>query len=488
MGVSAARPESTLVGGRALVGLETCASQQHSVFLVVQALGDSVAGAQARTDGFIPNAGQWSPEVRFALRAKGLSVHVDDHGWWVAGRSSDRAECVRFVFDGPGVRPLALPFADMDAGRVHFLLGPDAKSWTGDLRPVRAVRFAGVAPGVDFVLRSDGESLAYDLELGPGADLDQVRLRCQGARGLEVTQDGALLVKTASGPLRQTPPLAWQVARDSKTRVPLEARFRLLGGGHYGFEAPRRDPSLATVIDPDLVWSTFLGDDGDQAILSTRSLPNGRVLIAGVTDSFCFPITPGAFDPFANGSRDGFVSLLEADGATLVWSTFLGGSGFDEIKAMAVDASGAVTVAGGTTSIDFPTTPGAFDQTANGFRDGFVARISAAGDALVWSTYLGGSANDRCNAVALGPGGIVAAGGSSLSVDFPTTPGAFSTFFNGGLFGGDGFVTRLDASGASLVFSWQFVAPRWGCCCHKPTGRQSWPRRAGLVVDRPPSH
>ncbi|HEX9765911.1 MAG TPA: hypothetical protein VGA36_04045, partial [Nitriliruptorales bacterium] len=303
------------------------------------------------------------------------------------------------------------------------------------------------------VLRAGPEGLAYDLELGPGADLDGVRLTCQGARGLRVTPDGALLVETASGPLRQTPPLAWQIARDSGARVPLEARFRVLDGERYGFEAPGRDPSLATVIDPDLVWSTFLGLDGDQWVSSAHALPSGRVLVAGATDSFCFPSTPGAFDPFANGSLDGFVSLLEADGSTMVWSTYLGGSGADEVKALAVDAAGTVTVAGGTTSIDFPITAGAFDRTPNGFRDGFVARISAAGDALLWSTYLGGSLNDRCNAVALGPAGVVAAGGTSVSADFPTTPGSYSTFFNGGTFGGDGFVTQLDPSGSSLVFS-----------------------------------
>jgi hypothetical protein len=411
------------------------------------------AGAQAANHGFIPNAGQWSEEVRFALRSGGSSVRVDDHGWWVAGRNSERGQCLRFVFEGPGIRPRAVPSEVVQQGRVHFLLGRDAEHWTRDLRAAGAVRFAGVAPGVDFVLRGDGEGLAYDLELGPGADLDRVRITCEGARGLRVLEDGALQIETASGPLRQTPPVAWQIARDTGARVPLRARFRLLSAECYGFEAPQRDPSLATVIDPDLIWSTFVGESGDCRVLSARALPNGRVLVAGATDSFCFPTTPGAFDPFANGSLDGFVSLLEADGSTLVWSTYLGGSGADEIKAMAVDSAGMVTVAGGTASTDFPTTPGAFDPNPNGFLDGFVARISAAGDTLVWSTYLGGSANDRCNAVALGPGGIVAAGGTSLSADFPTTPGAFSPFFNGGQFSGDGFVTQLDPGGSSLVFS-----------------------------------
>jgi hypothetical protein len=229
--------------------------------------------------------------------------------------------------------------------------------------------------------------------------------------------------------------------------------LRRLGPRRFGFELLGRDPARPALIDPDLVWSSFLGGETDQRVLALHTLPSGRVLAAGATSSFDFPTTPGAFDPSANAGGDGFVSLLEADGSTLVWSTFLGGGGLDEIKTLAVGASGEITVAGETNSPNFPTTPGAFDTTANGFRDGFVARLSAAGDALVWSTYLGGSLNERCNAVAVDPAGAATVGGASVSQDFPTTLGAHSMSLKGGQFVGDGFVTRLDPSGTALAWS-----------------------------------
>jgi hypothetical protein len=181
----------------------------------------------------------------------------------------------------------------------------------------------------------------------------------------------------------------------------------------------------------------------------------GACTVGGWTWSTNFPTTPGAFaTTHSGGLHDAWVARLSPTGASLVYSTFLGGTQWDQVNALAVDAQGACTVTGVTTSGDFPTTPGAFDLSYNGAMDAFVARLSPSGSSLVYSTFVGGAANDEAIALALDARGAVTIAGDTMSPDFPTTPGAFDTSYNGGSqFDGDAIVTRLSPTGASLVYS-----------------------------------
>ena len=117
----------------------------------------------------------------------------------------------------------------------------------------------------------------------------------------------------------------------------------------------------------------------------------GNLFIAGSTRSTNFPTTAGAFDRTQNGAFDVFLTKLNAAGSALVFSTFLGGSGFDSAGGLALDAAGNSYVSGGAGSVDFPTTPGAFDTLPDG-SDAFVTKFNPAGSALVYSTFLGGTA------------------------------------------------------------------------------------------------
>ncbi|MCB0206783.1 MAG: SBBP repeat-containing protein, partial [Anaerolineae bacterium] len=137
------------------------------------------------------------------------------------------------------------------------------------------------------------------------------------------------------------------------------------------------------------------------------------------------------------------------DPADLLYSTFLGGIRSDYGHAVAVDETGRATVTGRTNSSDFPITPGAFDPTYNGFGgDAFVARLNAAGSALDYATFLGGSGSDCGNAVAVDEAGRATVTGWTTSSDFPTTPGAFDRNFNGG---DDAFISKLDLEEPTAV-------------------------------------
>lgn len=185
-----------------------------------------------------------------------------------------------------------------------------------------------------------------------------------------------------------------------------------------------------------LVFSTALGgrdSDEGKALAIDKT---GAVLVAGNTEGRGFPTTPGAFEPSqpGEGGSDGFVTRLSPDGTALLYSTFLGGSDTEDVTGIAVNGRGEAYVAGRTWSPDFPTSPGAFDTTLDGYSDGFVVKLNAAGSALAYGTLLGGSDQDGISALAHDRADLVCVTGITESPDFPTTPGAIKPGGSGGIF------------------------------------------------------
>ncbi len=220
-----------------------------------------------------------------------------------------------------------------------------------------------------------------------------------------------------------------------------------------------------------LVYSTYLGGGGSlDAAIGVTVDAAGNAYVTGPTDSTDFPVTPGAFQgTYQGGSQDAYVTELNATGSVLIHSTYLGGSAGDQSARIAVDSTGDTYVSGSTSSANFPTTAGAFQTTYAGgvtdpFGDGFVTKLNSAGTALVYSTYIGGSADDLCNFLTLDPAGNLYVSGGTASPDFPVTPGAFQTTLAGAaqpsplptsIFGlvEDGFVVKLNATGTTLLYS-----------------------------------
>lgn len=204
-------------------------------------------------------------------------------------------------------------------------------------------------------------------------------------------------------------------------------------------------------VGSTLVYSTFLGGSGLDYGFGVASDGTGAAYVMGYTYSSDFPTTPGAFDVTRNGNADVFVVKVTLDGGALAYSTFLGGSGTDNYGDIAVDGSGAVYVTGYTASLDFPITPGALDTTLDGSSDAFVAKLTSGGSTLAYSTFLGGSSAEGSWGIKVDGSGIVYISGDTYSADFPTTPGAFDTSFNGD--DGDTFVMKLSISSVPEVTS-----------------------------------
>jgi beta-propeller repeat-containing protein len=209
-----------------------------------------------------------------------------------------------------------------------------------------------------------------------------------------------------------------------------------------------------------LVYATFLGGSDMEFGRRIAIDASGNAYITGQTKSSNFPTTANAFDRTLNipancprcatDNTDGFVTKLNASGSALVYSTYLGGTDYDSPRGIAVDAGGNAYVMGETLSPDFPTTAGAFDRTYNTNYDIFVTKLNAAGSALTYSTFIGGTQVDNGERIAVDSGGNAYVMGFSSSTDFPTTPGAFDTTNNGGF---DVTLSKLNPSGSALVYS-----------------------------------
>lgn len=318
----------------------------------------------------------------------------------------------------------------------------------------RSVTYTGVYPGVDVVYRGTKSGLKYDFVVAPGADPGRIGL----AFDLPVTIDGNgdLVIEGASGPVRHEKPVVYQEVHGRRKAV--EARYQFVGSGAGAtvrFDLGRYDSSRPLVIDPAVVYSTFLGGPVGDAVNGIAVDGAGHAYVAGSTTSPDFPtVNPLQPTKGAGGTDDAFVTKFNPAGNGLVYSTFLGGGLADAAQAIAIDGAGNAYVAGSTSSTNFPVTPGAFQGTkgAGTSADAFVAKLNPAGSALAYSTYLGGAGADVARGIAVDAAGDAYVAGSSASTGlgaggvFQPAKGAGTT--------DDAFVARFSTAGARLWFSY----------------------------------
>ncbi len=404
-------------------------------------------------DAFAANGGQWPAEVCFARRVAGGQVWLEALALTiqlpVPGTSeAARTLAIRLRLSHHGA---VAPAGAGTAGARHaYFTGPEAS--VGPVPSYDSVVYAGVHPGVDVRVRVHAGRLEYDVELAAGASLAGWQIDVEGADTLAIAADGALLMHTPGGTVRQAPAHTYQTT-DAGQRNAVPCCYELRGPHSFGFRVDRVDVALPTTIDPGLDWSTFLGGSSYEFAYASAPAPSGGTVVVGETASTNFPVTSGAYDTSYNGmgapSADVFVTRLDAAGQ-LVYSTYLGGSDGDKPYGVAVTAGGEAIVVGNTLSSDFPTTAGAWSRTMSGRSDGFVARLSASGAALLASTFLGGNDGEVVQAVALDSQGRAVVAGVTSSSDYPVTAGAWNAAGGGT---SDAFATCVSIAADSLVWS-----------------------------------
>ena len=433
---------------------------------------------------FEANTGQADNSVKFLAHGSGYGLYLTGDGAVLdlqrgdcAGLPSRRPALGRSVADCKqdvvrmrlaGASGAAAPVGEQQLpGKANYFIGNDPAKWHTNVPTYAKVRYHGVYPGVDLVYYGNQRQLEYDFSVAPGADPKPVHLQFDGAKGLRLGANGDLLVSTADGPLTFHKPAMYQLVDGH--RKDIQGSFALLAKRTVGFHVGNYDRAKPLVIDPVLAYSTYLGASG----LSTQPGfgdsatglavdGSGSAYIAGYTFSSHFPTTGGALqaaDPACSGCEAAFVTKLNPSGTALLYSTYLVGSGGGSAAyAVAVDGSGNAYVTGIATG-GFPLTAGAFQATdrAGYYATPFVAKLNPSGDALVYSTYLGGTASsyegaDRATAMVVDGAGNAYVAGVSFSGDFPVTPGAFQSQNKAG-FASNAFVSKLNPTGSALIYS-----------------------------------
>jgi hypothetical protein len=338
--------------------------------------------------------------------------------------------------------------SDVLEGKANYFVGGDPSEWRTNVETYARVRYAEVYEGVELVYYGNQRQLEYDFRVAPGADARAVSLEFDGADGVELDTSGDLLMKVGGATIRQQKPFAYQETDGARREV--ACVYSLAKDGRVGFEVGEYDASLPLVIDPVLVYSTYLGGSGGDQAWAVRVDSAGSAYVAGFTTSTNFP-TANALQAANGGNQDAFVAKLNAAGTALVYSTYLGGNGGDQARGLAIDSSGNAYVTGFTGSTNFPTA-NAFQaaQGAGNSQDVFVTKINAAGSALVYSSYLGGNgALEFGEGIAVDSAGNAYLTGVTDSTNFPTANPIQAAEAGGG----DVFITKLNAAGTALVYS-----------------------------------
>ena len=315
-------------------------------------------------------------------------------------------------------------------GKSHYFIGKDPTKWFTDIPTYARVQYKEIYPGIDLIYYGNQGTLEYDFVVEPGADPKVITLAFEGIDKIQIDAQGDLVMHAAGGDVRWQKPVVYQEV--DGVHKPVAGSYVLRGSYQVGFQVAAYDSKKSLIIDPVLSYSTYLGGGGDDIGFGIAVDSAGNAYVTGNTAAVDFP-TANPVQGVTGGSLDSFVTKIDttaAGAASLLYSTYLGGTDFDSGRGIAVDTAGNAYVVGKTSSTDFPTTVGAFQTVYGGGPfDVFVAKLNAAGSMLVYSTFLGGSGpiDESGNDIAVDVSGNAYMVGFTDSTDFPTTPGAFDT-------------------------------------------------------------
>jgi uncharacterized repeat protein (TIGR01451 family) len=412
---------------------------------------------------FESNTGQTDPSVNFLVRGSGYTffltpleivlvltqspVHLERDRTLPGSPDSfspSEQTVLRIKFNGANPGAVAEGVTALP-GTANYFIGNDPSRWYTDIPTFSKVRYCDLHPGIDIVYYGTQGKLEYDLIVTPGTDPGMITLEFEGDGRLDRNEAGDLEFQTSQGSITFPQPHIYQEIDKVCRRI--DGRYFINDANRLGFTLAAYDRNYPLVIDPELVYSTYLGGASNDRGRGIALDSAGNVYITGNTSSTDFP-TLNPLQPINHGCCNAFITKIKADGSTLVFSTYLGGANEDRGRGIALDSAGNVYITGNTSSTDFPTL-NPLQPTNHGNFDAFVTKIKADGSALLFSTYLGGVDDDQAYGIALDSAGNAYITGYTDSTDFPTINSLQPT--NHG--NADTFVTKIKADGSALFFS-----------------------------------
>ena len=473
---AAAKSWTNATGSMTISSLTTADPSSTVDSLVSSNAGDGfpTAASYGRLPmSFEPNVGQTDPQVQFLARGRaqtlfltpqeavlflrrpraggGLSSTARRSPKQLAKRGPMQFSVLRMQLVGANLHGHAAGMDPME-GRVNYFHGNDPRQWHTNIPTYGKVKYDNVYPGVDLVYYGKQGELEYDFVVSPGGDPNSIRFAWAGAQSLEVDAgSGDLSLHLHDGDVRWRKPSIYQEVNGARRNI--AGRFVLGPDGQVGFDIPSYDVDAPLIIDPALIYATYLGGSSDEAqgVAGIAVDNGGNAYVTGETASNDFP-NKNALDASFAAPTDAFVTKVGPVGTNLVFSTYLGGNNNDGGTAIAIDTSNNVYVVGSTDSSNL-TTPNGYQTAPLGFGDAFVAKISSNGATLLYGSYLGGTNADIANGVVVDKAGRIYVTGETDSPNFPQKNG-FATTFQGG--SSDAFVAKINpalSGTASLLYA-----------------------------------
>lgn len=432
---------------------------------------------------FEANRGQTDPSVRFFTRAAGYNLYLTDtEAVTVMPKAVEvkgqEPVVVRMKLKGANAKP-AVRGMEILPGRTSYFFGGDKSKWQVGVEHFSKVKFSQVYPGIDMVYRFTNGNVEYDFVLAPGADPWRILMSFEGAKSLRLDPKGNLVLGVEGGELTYKAPELYQ--RLGKRQVPVKGRFVLAANNHVRFEVGNYVKSKELVIDPQLVYSTYLGGSVEDKINAIAVDGTKQAYVTGysrsaMTGSGGFPASSNAVSAPGpdNGGSDVFVAKLSANGSTLLWLAWLGGALDEQAYSIALDKSSVSTpkvfITGVTSSkgsgTAYPTlgNPTVLQECEpNTGSLAFVTELQQPGNipALVYSTCWGGvnTLGTSGNAIAVDSLGAAYITGTTFASNFPVSPGMPFPYNTMGAASQAAFVTKIAPAGASLGYS-MFLGPQ----------------------------
>ncbi len=339
--------------------------------------------------------------------------------------SADVGQILRLRLSGAN-RQAMIEALDELPGKLNYFIGKNPSQWRTNIPTYSQVKYRNAYPGIDVLYHGNQQQLEYDFLIAPGSSPRRIKLTFAGARDISIAANGDLVLQTAAGDVRQHKPIAYQEFKGERQEVAVDYKLK---GNQVTFQTGAYDKRLPLIIDPVIVYSSFLGGTNSEQGLGIAVDAQGSAYLTGSTFSNDFPVV-GAFQGSQNSfPSDAFVVKVNPSGTSLVYATYLGGSSSEVGNAIAVDAQGSAYVVGNSFSDNFPITGGSFQDARDGSGDAFVTKLSPDGSTLSYSTFLGGRNLESAYGLALDTGGRVYVVGSTQSTRFRTV--TFPTPRNG---------------------------------------------------------
>jgi hypothetical protein len=367
-----------------------------------------------------PNKGQWHDNVEFLINIPGGQMFLENNGFTYAltnysevldhnhGDEHEhdelRSHVVRTNFIGANPKPI---FEQIDPSPFYenYFLGNDSTKWVSNSYAYHQVNYLSLYPNLDLHMYEANATLKYDVVVHPGGNPADFKVEYSGQDKLSIVED-RLIIETSLGEIIEGKPKAYQIINGKEIEV---SCFYQLDGNIMQFILPEGyDQTVDLIIDPDLTFSTFTGSSADNWGMTACPDINKNLVAAGIVFGAGYPTSTGPFDgSFNNGQVDVGLTKFNSSGSGIIFSTYLGGNGAETPHSLIVNAANELYVFGATSSSNFPVSAGAYQSAHNGgtfavvdginFTSGtdiYLTKFSAAGNAILGSTYLGGSGND----------------------------------------------------------------------------------------------